>query len=149
MKISTKGRYGLRALVDLAVYGKNGHQALGQIARRQGISEIYLEQVFSALRKNNIVQSIKGAQGGYLLAVDPKELTVGRVLRVLEGDISIVDYKKAEGENEQSPLTQCINKMVWKKIDESICKLVDEMTLDQLMKEYEKKMGIHAPMYYI
>lgn len=149
MKISTKGRYGLRALVDLAVYSKNGHQSLGQIANRQKVSEIYLEQVFSTLRKNNLVQSVKGAQGGYLLAVDPKDLTVGDILRILEGDISIIDRNKAKGKTEQSEIYQCINKLVWDKIDENIARVVDEMTLETLVEDYKLKLGAHAPMYYI
>jgi Rrf2 family protein len=149
MKLSTKGRYGLRALVDLATYGSNGHQALGQIAQRQKVSEIYLEQVFSTLRKNNIVQSVKGAQGGYLLAVDPKDCKVGEILRILEGDISIIDYDMETEENHDNPLTTCINDMVWRRIDINIGRMVDGITLGDLVDEYKKKLGKHAPMYYI
>lgn len=149
MKISTKGRYGLRALVDLAVYSENGHQALGQIAQRQNISEIYLEQVFSTLRKNNIVQSVKGAQGGYLLAVDPNNLTVGQILRVLEGELSIVDYGPEGDGSHENKVKECIDQMVWRKIDTNILRMVDGMTLGDLVEDYKKKLGIAVPMYFI
>ncbi|QSX07525.1 Rrf2 family transcriptional regulator [Alkalibacter rhizosphaerae] len=149
MKISTKGRYGLRAMIDLAIYSSNGHQALGQIAQRQNVSEIYLEQVFSALRKNNMVQSVKGAQGGYLLAVDPKDVTAGDILRVLEGDVSIIDYGNEDVGAEHSKLTTCINDMVWRRIDANIRDLVDGITLEEMVEDYKKKLGLHAPMYYI
>lgn len=149
MKISTKGRYGLRALVDLAVYSENGHQALGQIAHRQNISEIYLEQVFSTLRKNNIVQSVKGAQGGYLLAADPNNLTVGQILRVLEGELSIVDYGPEGDGSHENKVKECIDQMVWRKIDTNILRMVDGMTLGDLVEDYKKKLGIAVPMYFI
>lgn len=149
MKISTKGRYGLRALIDLAVYGNNGHQSLGQIAQRQNISEIYLEQVFSTLRKNNIVQSVKGAQGGYLLAADPKTLSVGDVLRILEGEISIIDYGIEEETKDGNKVTECINQIIWKQIDANITRLVDGIYLEELVDDYKRKLGIAAPMYYI
>lgn len=149
MKISTKGRYGLRALVDLAVYSENGHQALGQIAHRQNISEIYLEQVFSTLRKNNIVQSVKGAQGGYLLAADPNNLTVGQILRVLEGELSIVDYGPEGDGSHENKVKECIDQMVWRKIDTNILRMVDGMTLGDLVEDYKNKLGIAVPMYFI
>ena len=85
MRFSTKGRYGLRAMIDLAVYAKAGQVALNSIAERQGISLNYLEQVFSALRKAGLVRSIKGAQGGYMLTKNPEYTTAGEIIRVLEG----------------------------------------------------------------
>ena len=91
MRLSTKGRYGLRAMVDLAVYSKSEHVALNSIAERQGISMNYLEQVFSTLRKSGLVKSIKGAQGGYILSEEPSNIKVGRILRVLEGPLSVID----------------------------------------------------------
>ncbi|MBF7096030.1 RrF2 family transcriptional regulator [Alkalibacter mobilis] len=146
MKLSTKGRYGLRALIDLAFYGSNGHQSLGQIAERQNISEIYLEQVFATLRKNGIVKSIKGAQGGYFLNADPDKLSVAEILRILEGDFSIIDQASEEVTNS---LTLCINMNVWEKIDEEINEYLDAVTLKRLVEDYKNKLGANAPMYYI
>ena len=93
MKVSTKGRYGLRAMIDLALYSQNDQVPLVSIAERQDISKSYLEQVFSTLRKAGLVTSIKGAQGGYVLASDPEDITVGMILRALEGDLSVVPYE--------------------------------------------------------
>ena len=91
MQISTRGRYGLKAMVDLAIYSVNDHVALNSIAERQNISEGYLEQLISALRKGGLVKSIKGSQGGYVLADYPSKVTVGAVLRILEGKLFTVD----------------------------------------------------------
>ena len=88
MKVSTKGRYGLRAMIDLSLYSKNELVPLASIAERQDISKSYLEQVFSALRKAGLVKSIKGAQGGYSLSTGPEDITVGMILRALERLIS-------------------------------------------------------------
>ncbi|SHF07057.1 RrF2 family transcriptional regulator [Alkalibacter saccharofermentans] len=148
MKLSTKGRYGLRALVDLTVHSSKGHQPLAQIAERQNISEIYLEQVFATLRKNGVVKSIKGAQGGYLLNVEPANITVGKVLRILEGDLSIVD-EKAKSDSEEKSVAQCVYKNVWEKIDKNINELVDSITLEELVEDYKKNHGMLPHMYHI
>ena len=87
MRISTKGKYGLRAMVDLAVHSADSPIPLSSIAERQDLSLGYMEQVFSVLRKAGLVKSIKGAQGGYILAEDAASITVGDVLRALEGDL--------------------------------------------------------------
>ena len=84
MKISTKGRYGIKALIDLVMNSENESVTLKTISKRQNISERYLEQIFSALRKSGIIIGRKGAQGGYTLAKDPKEITISEILRVLE-----------------------------------------------------------------
>ena len=86
MKISTKGRYGIKALIDLVMNSENESVTLKTISKRQNISERYLEQIFSALRKSGIIIGRKGAQGGYTLAKDPKEITISEILRVLEGE---------------------------------------------------------------
>src|SRR5665647_557540 len=91
MKVSTKGRYGLRSMIDLAINATEGHVALLYIAERQNISVNYLEQVFSTLRKAGLVKSVKGAQGGYILGDSPSRITIGRILRTLEGNLSIVE----------------------------------------------------------
>lgn len=91
MRISTKGRYGLRALVDLASHAQEDAVSLVHVAQRQKVSLNYLEQVFATLRKAGIVKSQKGAQGGYMLARRPEEIKVGEILGALEGSFSIVD----------------------------------------------------------
>ncbi|MCQ1529724.1 RrF2 family transcriptional regulator [Lutispora saccharofermentans] len=147
MKISTKGRYGLRAMVDLALKSVTDHVPLKSIAESQNISEGYLEHVFSALKKAGLVKSIKGPQGGYILVDRPSQITVGAILRVLEGDLSIVDDKNnPDGDN---VIENCIKLHVWEKIDESINSIVDGVTLEDLVSEYKRMENIGAEMYYI
>lgn len=91
MKLSKRTRYGLHALIDLVIHAKTEQIALNSIAQRNGISEQYLEQVFSALRRARIVKSVKGAQGGYFLEKDPSDITVSEVVEVLEGNYFLED----------------------------------------------------------
>ena len=90
MKISTKSRYGLRLLIDLGLHKDEGYIPLKTIATRQQISDKYLEQIISALSKASIVKSTRGAQGGYMLAKDAKDISVGDILRTLEGSFTLV-----------------------------------------------------------
>ncbi|NLI58282.1 MAG: Rrf2 family transcriptional regulator [Clostridium sp.] len=148
MKISTKGRYGLRAMLDLAVNARGEHISLNSIATRQNISENYLEQVFSLLRKAGLVKSIKGPQGGYTLGTEPLKIRVGDILRVLEGDLLVVDEIGSEVIKENT-FKYCLQLKVWDKINESINAVVDSLTLEDLMLEYKKISGNQSYMYYI
>jgi Rrf2 family protein len=149
MKFSTKGRYGLRAMVDLAVHAKGEHVALCSIAQRQGISTNYLEQVFSVLRKSGLVKSVKGAQGGYTLSDAPENIKVGRILRALEGPLSVID-ENAENSGKRTSIQQCIQKCVWDKMNKSLNELADSLTLEDLVDNYYKMNGIEEDvMYYI
>lgn len=149
MKLSTKGRYGIRALVDIAVYAGNEHISLCSIADRQGISENYLEQVFSTLRKADIVKSVKGAQGGYILAEKPGNITIGRILRVLEGDLSIIEADSAATGLEDNSISHLIKINVWDKMTDSLNQLVDSITLEDLADDYRRTNGMLEVMYYI
>lgn len=144
MRISTKGRYGLRAIIDLSLNSNGDYVSLISIAERQDISKNYLEQVFSALRKSNIVKSVKGSQGGYLLNCKTSEIKVGDILRALEGDLSVV---KEDETNKSNKIELCIKKNLWDKIDEKVFELIDSITLEDLINEYTK--GNDALMYYI
>lgn len=148
MKISTKGRYGLRAMVDLAINSVTDHVALKNIAERQNISENYLEQVFSMLKKSDMVKSIKGSQGGYTLGDKPSNITIGSLLRVLEGSLTVTDTK-TETAGGDIGLENCIKKNVWDKIDESINSVVDNITLEDLVIEYKKSQKNGEVMYFI
>jgi Rrf2 family protein len=148
MKISTKGRYGLRAMLDLGVYSLGDQVPLKSIAQRQDISESYLEQVFSSLRKANLVKSVKGAQGGYILGRDASDITVGDILRVLEGRLSVVD--PAEGVSQtDGGIERCLSSNVWEKLNDCINSLADSITLEDLMAEYKKAQGDSSLMFYI
>lgn len=145
MKISTKGRYGLKAMVDLALYSNNENSiTLKSISERQNISERYLEQIFSALRKGDLVKSIKGPQGGYMLGRDPKDITIGNILRVLEGELHIVSTEE-EGNDK---VDICIKQTVWDKINESIDKIADSISLEDLIWEYNNSDN-NGYMFYI
>lgn len=149
MKFSTKGRYGLRAMIDLAAHSNSGHVALNSIAERQDISVNYLEQVFSALRKAGLVKSVKGAQGGYVLARDPENMTAGDILRVLEGSLSVIDEDGEDSGMNESPLRSCIRVHLWEKMNEAINTLSDSVTLKELADKYRKLNGFDDNMYYI
>ncbi|HBM81474.1 MAG TPA: Rrf2 family transcriptional regulator [Clostridiaceae bacterium] len=145
MKISTKGRYGLKAMLDLAAYSLGDQITLKSIAERQNISDKYLEQIFSALRKAGLVKSVKGTQGGYILGKRPSDITVGDILRVLEGTLSVIDA----ADNMDDDAETCIRNNVWEKIDESIENTVDSITLEDLVKDYVKMKDDFGYVYYI
>lgn len=135
MKVSTKGRYGLRALVDLACNSDDNHVSLVQIAERQNLSLNYLEQVFSTLRKAGIIHSLKGAQGGYCLAKPPVEISVGEVLRALEGEFLIVDSERGPGED---PVKRALHMLVWNRINTEVQDYMYSRSLQDLVEEYQK-----------
>ena len=144
MKLSTKGRYGLRAVVDLAMYSKEDVVALSAIAERQNLSTHYLEQLIAKLKKAGIVNSIRGAQGGYVLAKPPNEISVGDVLRALEGDLNPVDCTELQNNSSCGSSELCVTKFVWKRISDSINHAVDEMMLSELVEEGERLQKEHA-----
>lgn len=140
MKLSTKGRYGLRALIDLAQYSGNEPVSITSIAGRQEISERYLEQLMALLKKEGLVKSIRGAGGGYVLAKDLSEISVGDVLRALEGSLDPVECSGLNPEEGCKAADVCVTKYVWQRINDSINQTVDEMRLDELVEE-QKRMG--------
>ncbi len=138
MKLSTKGRYGLRALIDLAKYSETEPAAISGIASRQGISERYLEQLMALLKKAGLVKSIRGAGGGYVLARNARDISVGDVLRALEGELEPVKCTAFQKEEGCEAAGECVTKYVWKKINESINRTVDEIKIDALVEESKK-----------
>lgn len=141
LKLSTKGRYGLRALIDLAQYSSGGPVSTASISARQDISERYLEQLMSMMKKAGLVKSIRGAGGGYVLAKDMCEISVGDVLRALEGSLEPVDCAGLEPEGMCSASDSCVAKYVWQRINESINRTVDEIRLDQLVEQSRRQCG--------
>lgn len=132
MRLSTKGRYGLRAVVDLAVNGQAEAVSISSIAMRQNLSESYLEQLIAKLRKAGIVNSVRGASGGYVLARRPDEITVGDILRALEGKLCVVECP--DNQNDCDKYDTCVTKYVWKRINDSINNVVDTMTLEEVIQ---------------
>ena len=138
MKLSTKGRYGLRAMIDLADYAEEALQSIASIAARQSISDSYLEQLMAKLKKAGLITSIRGAQGGYVLAKDSREISVGDILRALEGDLSPVNCSGIKDENGCLGSKSCVTRNVWKRIDDSIQAAVDSIYLDELVEDNRK-----------
>lgn len=136
MKVSTKGRYALRLMLDLAVNNTGEPISLKDIARRQEISDKYLEQIISVLNKANYVKSIRGAQGGYILTKKPEEYTIGMILRLTEGSLAPVAC--VEADNTCEKIHDCATVLVWQKMNEAINDVVDHMTLQDLV-DYEMK----------
>lgn len=139
MKLSTKGRYGLRAMIDLAQHSGDAPVSIISISERQDISERYLEQLVALLKKAGLVRSIRGAGGGYVLAKDMKEISVGDILRALEGSLEPVECPGLDPAGGCKSADSCVSKYVWKRINESISRTVDEIMLDQLVEESRKK----------
>lgn len=135
LKISTKGRYGLRALIDLAQYSEIEPVSISSIATRQGISERYLEQLMTLLKKAGLIKSIRGAGGGYVLAREMSDISVGDVLRALEGNLEPVECAAFSQRESCEAAGGCVTKYVWQRINESINRTVDEINLKQLVEE--------------
>lgn len=135
--MSTKGRYGLKAMVDIAIYSNSEVVTLKSISERQNISEGYLEQIFSNLRKNGLVVGRKGAQGGYSLSRPTNQLTIGEILRALEGDLVLVDVNN---KNVVDDLEKCINMNLWNEINKNINEYFDSINLEDLVNKYRNRI---------
>jgi len=138
-RISTKGSYGLRAVLDIAMNYEGKPVPLKEIAERQEISEGYLEQLMTVLRRAGIVRSVRGQHGGYVLARKPSEILVGEIIRILEGPIAPMDCVEEQdgivGKCNQVP--DCVIRMVWVRIRDRIQEVVDSITIEDLRKDKE------------
>ena len=143
MKISTKGRYGIRALIDLVINSECGSVTLKAISERQEISERYLEQIFSLLRKSGLIIGRKGAQGGYTLSKTPNEITVGEILRALEGESLLIDIN----DEDSNDMERFVNKVIWSEINKKINDDFDSITLEYIVEQYRKEK--EEIIYYI
>lgn len=133
MKISTKGRYAVRLMLDLALHNTGEAVSIKDISKRQEVSDKYLEQIISVLNKAGYVRSIRGAQGGYMLKKDPKEYTVGMILRLTEGSLAPVDC--VEDDETTCPRAQsCVTYVIWKRLNDAINGVVDNITLADLVE---------------
>ncbi|MGE5405438.1 MAG: RrF2 family transcriptional regulator [Candidatus Saccharibacteria bacterium] len=149
MKLSTKGRYGLRAMLDMALHQDQGPITVNSIADREGLSDRYLEQLMVPLKKVGLVKSVRGAQGGYILAKEPKDITVGDIIRALEGPVAPVDCVSEDRPEECSRSEACVTRIVWAKIRDSISEVLDSFTLEDLVIETKKRAEAIPEMYYI
>lgn len=135
MKFSTKGRYGLRAMVDVAVAGEEAPVPIQAIAKRQDLSEKYLEQLLGMLKKAGLVKSVRGNQGGYQIEGDTAAISVGDILRALEGELLPVECVGFEEESSCRAAKSCVTKYVWRRINESLEETVNHITLKELVEQ--------------
>ena len=137
MKISTKGRYVLRMLLDLAEHRGEGYIALKDIAKRQGISKKYLEQIIPLLNNTDILVASRGYQGGYMLAKSPDMYTVGDILRITEGSIAPVSCLES-GSSVCDRDNQCMTLYVWEGLEKVIAEYLDSITLQDILDRHRK-----------
>lgn len=142
MKITTKGKYALRMMIDLAIHQKDGFVSLKDVSERQEISMKYLEQIVSLLNKAGYLDSARGARGGYRLSKANEEYVVGDILRVAEGSLAPVSCLEG-GSEKCARCDNCTTKGFWKGLYDAVQHYVDSVTLRQLVDE-QQSMGDHA-----
>ncbi|NLO97275.1 MAG: Rrf2 family transcriptional regulator [Peptococcaceae bacterium] len=139
MKLSTKGRYGLRAVLDIALNQDEGPVTIHSISERQGISERYLEQLLITLRKNGIIRSIRGFQGGYVLNRETKDISVGDVVRALEGPISPVECVEEGRSGVCNRIDICVTRNIWEELRKAMNQVLDSYSLEDLVRMFKEK----------
>ena len=137
LKFTTRGRYSVQIMVDLAQHNSEGPVSLKSIADRHDLSESYLEQLICELRKADLVRSVRGAQGGYVLQRDPQEIAVGEIIRSVAGSIAPVDcaYQTETQSCNCAPDEQCLTRDLWVRLRDSVNALVDSIYLADLVKQ--------------
>ncbi|MDD3898187.1 MAG: Rrf2 family transcriptional regulator [Syntrophomonadaceae bacterium] len=138
MKLSTRGRYGLRAMIDIAQCKDEGPVAIHSIAGRQGLSERYLEQLIVPLKRAGLVKSIRGSQGGYVLGKNPDTITAGDIIRVLEGPIAPVDCISEKNPEACERADGCITRVLWTEVRDTIAGVLDSYSLSDLARESQE-----------
>ena len=138
MKISTKGRYALQMLLDLAENRDKGFIALKEIAERQNISKQYLEQIITIINNSKILRANRGKQGGYMLAKEPSKITVGHILRITEGSLSSTTCLENDVNNCEIS-DSCKTLYIWKELNKVIAGYLDSVTLQDILNKYQEQ----------
>jgi Rrf2 family transcriptional regulator, iron-sulfur cluster assembly transcription factor len=133
MKLSTRSRYGTRLMLDMAQHYKEGPLQLGEIAKRQGVSVKYLEQIIIPLKKAHYIESVRGSKGGHMLSKPPEEITVGEIVALLEEGTSLVECVENTGVCERSDI--CPTRVLWKEACEAMFDRLKAVTLADLVKK--------------
>jgi Rrf2 family cysteine metabolism transcriptional repressor len=144
MKLSTRGKYGVRAVFEIARHYGKGPISIKGIAERQGISFSYLEQILHKLGKARLIESVRGPAGGYLLARKPSELTIGDIVRVLEGPIAL-SHCLEPGESDCYQADDCVARMVWVKVGAKIEEALDSISFQDLLQQNQKEPLLLKP----
>ena len=141
MRLSSRGHYGLKAMLDLAQNFGEKPIPLKRVAERQNVSEHYLEQLIAMLKKAALVKSVRGAQGGYLLAREPSQVTVGDVFRAMEGPVAPLYCVSEEDPGDCDESDYCITRSVWARGRDGIVAVIDSITLEDLCREAEEALN--------
>ena len=134
MKLNTRGRYAVMALADMAKFDNQNPISLRDVSLRQNISLVYLEQIFSKLKKNNIVKSIRGTNGGYILSKDPEQIKLSTIFSAVEEKVKTVQCKKESKKGCNGKLTKCITHYLWDELEIHINDFFDKKNLRDLLK---------------
>lgn len=140
LRLSTKGEYGVRAMFELARDYKSGPLSIREISKRQGVSVAYLEQLLNRLRRARLIRSRKGPGGGYMLNKRPDEISVGKILKALEGPIAITKCLDPSAKG-CSRIEGCVSRLLWKSLGEKIEHFLETINLKDLLKEESKIKG--------
>jgi len=136
MQVSTKGKYSVRAILDIAQHSNGLPVTLAAISKREGISLLFLEQLFQQLRKGNVVNSIRGPHGGYVLAREPSEITIGEIVRLIEPPLYTNScFSKTESVDECRIAGSCVSGAIWKQLAEHIDNFLDSITVADLINQ--------------
>ena len=144
MKLSTKGRYSVTALYELELHYGEGVVPLKTIAKTQGISENYLEQLMAPLRRAGLVESVRGAQGGYTLARAPEDVTIGRIITAVEGPIALVDCVLTSAEADDQSCVRagsCVTRQIWVEVCDSMNAVLNNISLADLVQRNRHRIG--------
>ena len=139
MKLNTRGRYAVMALADMASFNRQNPVSLRDISLRQNISLVYLEQIFSKLKKNNIVKSIRGTNGGYILTKDPEQIKLSNIFLAVDEKVKTVQCKKESKKGCNGKLTKCITHNLWDELEMYINDFFDKKNLGDLLKNNLEK----------
>ena len=134
MKLTTKGRYAVMAMADLALYKDNGPTSLTDISLRQNISLPYLEQIFIKLRDNNLVKSTRGAKGGYILVKQANEIKISNIISAVDEEVRMLNCKKESKKGCNNKSTKCITHNLWDQLDQHINNFFEKVKLQDLVK---------------
>ena len=135
MKLTTKGRYAVMAMADLALFKDSGPINLTDISLRQNISLAYLEQIFIKLKKNNLVKSIRGAKGGYVLEISPENIKISNIIAAVDEEVKTLNCKKESKKGCNNKSTKCITHNLWDELDQHINRFFEKVKLQDLVKK--------------
>ena len=135
MKLTTKGRYAVMAMADLAIFNDGGPTSLSDISLRQNISLAYLEQIFIKLKNRNLVKSVRGAKGGYVLEISPEDIKISNIIAAVDEEVKTLNCKKESKKGCNNKSYKCITHNLWDQLDQHINSFFEKVKLQDLVKK--------------